>query len=433
MSYYSFFSYTRADYSPYMQQFFADLETDLAGRITPEAGETLSFFDQKEIERGDDWEERLRDALQTSKVMVPLYTPRYFNSPDCGKEWWVFQKRRDEYVRASQGAGGERTKAPPIIKPVIWIPFNQQTAVPPDIDRAITSTQYFDGSPLDLFNQDGLNHILKKFGNRHPAYVDYVRNLALEILNAAREHNVAAVAGLPSWDDIPSAFHPQNLDPSRQQNIISPNHVRFIFVAADPATFGANRSPDPYRERGRGDWKPFPPYKNENRIFRIVQQIVLDEPLGFTSDEIPFENQLNLKAEVEKAWSQGQLVILLVDGWTINWNPQFRQKLSDFDHSDVGGHFYYNCTVLVPWNEQDKDIEARRAEIEATIQDTFQFRKNILKNPIYYRDSIRTKEELRDALRDILTLIKAEIRGKVKVTRPLPAGSTNPSFSGPGA
>lgn len=433
MSYYTFISYTGSDYSPYMQLFFDDLLAELNGRRVLLADEQMTFFDQEALARGEEWDESLKAALQASKILVPLYSPHYFSSADCGREWRVFQQRREHFVSAAERAG-ERVRVPPIIKPIMWIPFREGTAVPPDVDRAINVTQYSTGDRLDVSNKEGLNYVIKKFGNKHPAYVDYVKNLAVEILDAADEYMVPAVAHLPPWEEITSAFHPESPDPSEPQTIrpiIGPDHIRFIFVAADPASFGTRRSPDPYWERGRGDWKPFPPYKSENRIFRIVQQIVLDDPLGFTSDEIPFQNDLDLRAEVEKAWRQGQLVILLVDGWTIHWDAKSQKMLEGFDHDNVRGHFYYNCSVIVPWNAEDDDTEIRRAEIEQTIKDTFQFRTNILRNPIYYRDSIRTREELRDALREILTLIRAEIRGKEKVTRPLPAGSDNPSVSVP--
>lgn len=429
MSYYSFFSYTRSDHSPYMQTFFDDLVAELNGRRPLLEGEKIGFFDAAEIERGEEWRESLKGALQESKILVPLYSPHYFNSSDCGREWWVFHQRCQRYVSDLSLEAEEPPELPPIIKPVMWIPFSQGTAVPPDIKRAISSIQYFAGSPMDIFNKEGLNYVLKKHGREYPPYVDYVKNLALEILDASDKYDVAPLHGLPTWEEITSAFDPEHPDPSHHHTIVSPNHIRFIFVAADPATFGSKRSPDPYRERGRGDWKPFLPYKSENRIFKIVQQIVLDAPLDFTSDEIPFQNNLDLKAEVEKAWSHGQLVILLVDGWTIHWDSKSQKNLEGFDHDSVSGHFYYNCSIIIPWNENDKDTESKRDEIEQTIKDTFHFRTNILKNPIYYRDSIRTKEDLRDALRDILTLIKAEIRGKEKVTRPLPAGSSNPSVT----
>ena len=433
MSYYTFISYTGPDYSAYMQIFFDDLLAELNGRQPLTESEQMSFFDQKEIERGEDWGETLKDALQTSKVLIPLYSPRYFNSPDCGREWWVFQQRREAYVDDPVRGGEEALKLPPIIKPVMWIPFRAGTAVPPDIDRVISATQYSTGDRLDVFNKEGLNYVLMKFGNKHPQYVDYVKNLAVEILDAADDYEVAPLPHLPLWEEVTSAFHPQSLDPSEPQTIsptiVSSNHIRFVFVAAHPASFGSTRSADPYRESGRGDWKPFLPYKNDNRIFRIVQQIVSEDPLAFTSDEIPFEHSLDLRAAVDNAWSEGKLVILLVDGWTIYWDSRSQRMLEAFDHDSARGHFYYNCSVIVPWNEQDKDSDLIREKIEETIENTFEFRTKILRNPIYYRDSVRNKEQLREALRDILTLIKAEIRGKQTVTRPLPAGSDNPAVT----
>ena len=43
---------------------------------------------------GAQWPRGLAGALATCRVFVPLYSPRYFESKNCGKEWFAFARRQ---------------------------------------------------------------------------------------------------------------------------------------------------------------------------------------------------------------------------------------------------------------------------------------------------------------------------------------------------
>src|SRR6185295_8756125 len=89
-----------------------------------------------------------------------------------------------------------------------------------------------------------------------------------------------------------------------------PKHVRFVYVAADPNTFGAARGREPYNDAGGADWKPFFP-DNRTRVHPFLQNVVSNEEFGFSSDELPFS--ANLLAEIDDAWRRRQIVVLIVD------------------------------------------------------------------------------------------------------------------------
>ena len=59
----------------------------------------------------DDWRAGLPEALASSRVLVPLYSDRYFQSEACGKEW-------DAFARPANGSA-RGTQAPAIV-PVMW-------------------------------------------------------------------------------------------------------------------------------------------------------------------------------------------------------------------------------------------------------------------------------------------------------------------------
>jgi len=51
------------------------------------------FFDTEEIRSGTRWQIKVSDALKTSKVMICVWSPLYFQSQWCVSEWKTFAER----------------------------------------------------------------------------------------------------------------------------------------------------------------------------------------------------------------------------------------------------------------------------------------------------------------------------------------------------
>ena len=179
---------------------------------------------------------------------------------------------------------------------------------------------------------------------------------------------------------------------------------------------------DCYKDAGGGDWQPF--YPRKRRIGSLAVHIASDEDLDFIPSELPFSS--NLSQDVLEAEKERRLVVLVVDSWTAEL-PAYQQVLQDFDRVN-----YFNCSVVVPWNEDDIETARRRAVLEQTILSAFPFR-TALKHPIYFRDAIRSEAELREQLREVLIRLKAEVINKAEITRPVPSGGAKPAIAGPGS
>lgn len=87
MAYEFFFSYTRANNDPYLKLFFDAVSEVIRERRGLPANVPVGFFDQRELELGEDWDQAIVDALQTSRVFLAVWSPGYFKSEYCGKEW----------------------------------------------------------------------------------------------------------------------------------------------------------------------------------------------------------------------------------------------------------------------------------------------------------------------------------------------------------
>src|SRR6185295_3248018 len=151
---------------------------------------------------------------------------------------------------------------------------------------------------------------------------------------------------VPSFVEVKSAFAaaptatPTVVRGPDSGSLTTPKHVRFFVVAADPRTFQGKRSPEPYLDSGGADWKPFL-YKDSSSVGALVQNIVSEGDLSLTSDVSALD--ANLKEAIDKAWKERKIVILLVDGWTVDATTDSRLILAEFDREN-----YYNCSVLVP-------------------------------------------------------------------------------------
>src|SRR5215831_1299177 len=100
-----FVSYARndTDYEPFrkdMKRLIDDLTARVAVKMAvPRAG--ICFFDESSIETGTIWKSELADALSSTRVGVTLYSPSYFTSKWCGKEFQVFLDRAAANLTAS--------------------------------------------------------------------------------------------------------------------------------------------------------------------------------------------------------------------------------------------------------------------------------------------------------------------------------------------
>ena len=286
------------------------------------------------------------------------------------------------------------------------------------------------GDPQAIQNTKGLRYLLQQLQKYRTEYIDLIDKLAQEIINAGDAYPLKKLLSIPKLKDVVPAFPIPVLKQDGVPSVSSPSgpkHVRFVYVAANPQTFGAARTKDPYMDAGGADWKPFFP-DDKTRVHLFVQRFVSSDELGFTSEELAFDQ--NLIAEIDHAWQQRQIVILHVDGWSLDWNGNapYRSILNQLD-----ARLDYHWCVLVPWNEKDPDLVTNKATIARTVSNTFDRHKNLAPNPMFFRDDIKSANELTLALREVLTRLKEEIKKRASVDMPVPPGPSKSVITGPSA
>jgi TIR domain len=78
----------RSDPDRWVHKLYKDLCDEILQMTDAQPGEA-GFMD-RENKLGAEWSPELMTAIKACRVFVPLYSRRYFESSNCGKEWFAF-------------------------------------------------------------------------------------------------------------------------------------------------------------------------------------------------------------------------------------------------------------------------------------------------------------------------------------------------------
>ena len=306
-----FASYARADteYEPYhkdMKRFIDDLSAKVAVKMAvPRLG--ICFFDESSIETGTIWRSELADALKTCRVGVTLYSPSYFTSKWCGKEFQVFLNRA--------AANPALPQTPVGIVPVLWM---KCTTLPPCVQQI----QYKHDAFPSEYAEVGVQQLLAL-----KVYSDHYQ-LSLEAIADSIVGTAAiSLASVPVLDleNIPSAWDRSSAADPESHKEGSIGKTCFVFVS-----------------RHGWDWQPYP--ERRKTIGAMAQQISGD--LGLRYEEIVYDAALPKKLKETRTSSVPTVLFgdpaSLMDG-------AYAQPMREYDEL-----YLLNCGALVPWTEESK-------------------------------------------------------------------------------
>ncbi|WP_161790197.1 TIR-like protein FxsC [Streptacidiphilus carbonis] len=332
---------------------FADLCENIMHLTDLPAGAPVGFMD-RELRSGDGWPEALSQNLAVCRVFVPLFSPRYFASKMCGREWFAFNER---ILRTRAGGGG----AVPAIVPALWTRVELDQL--PDSVRHI----HIDHAAIGArYAEEGIYGLIK-LNRLQDEYQETVLRLAQRIVRVATESPLPP--GSPRhYERTPSAFKPRGEGPRR---------LHLSVAAPTRDTIPGHRDTDPYGESAQ-DWNPYPtestqplPTLAEELIRSLDYRITVS---SFDDEEVPEDlgapgspdgnGGWRYRAD-EKTPPDGP-VILLVDRWALA-DEERQRRLKAFD--TTAGPW---VNAVVPWNRADAQCQSEEGrqlaeELERTL------------------------------------------------------------------
>lgn len=338
-----FLSYARSRYRPdnnsdpdrWVTKLFNDLCTD----VSHATGTSNPGFMDKQIPVGTDWPGHLEDALSKCRVFVALFSPAYFDSEYCGKEWAAFAERAEE-------AGVGPTSTTSAIISALWMPMNVDELPP-----AVTDVQYVPPDFPAAYATEGLYGIMKLARYREQ-YKETVLRLAKTIKERAAtcalsQRNVSPLASLTN------PFAERETKP-RQRT------VRLTLAAQSIKELPEGRDPYYYGHSAE-EWNPYRT-QDQTRPIGACAEEVLSE-LGHQAIVTDISKPEPSHGDAPDAPSEGgeaePLSVLIVDPWSVK-DSGMSERLRVTDQ--------HPTNVLAPFNSDDRQTAEAAPELTAGLE-----------------------------------------------------------------
>jgi len=325
----------RSDPDYWVKRFFHDL----AAEIRSLDSYLRQGFIADHVPPGSSPEILTAQNLANCRTFVPLYGDDYFDDEQCGREWAVFERRR-QLGRDRTGYDGES------ILPVLWTRPGRQDW--PEVAHR------FRPNPLlsnDLYLRLGLFELIRL---HERAYHEVVRLLAKEIVRKARTE-APPVAG----EDALSFASPTFPTPGR-----STRHIYITVAAGIRRTLPTERNPDYYGERPE-DWRPYLPESHEPialRAARIARSLGYQPEIRVLTATSP---ETKMSSPQTPSASQVQqppaASIVLADPWLFRGYRERRNlEVVDLRRKEW-------VRLLVPWCAADQETAQQRTILESHV------------------------------------------------------------------
>ncbi|MFG2549844.1 TIR-like protein FxsC [Streptomyces sp. NPDC048581] len=288
----------------------------------------------RSMRAGQLWTTELGDSLAACRVFVPLYSPRYFRSSWCGKEWTVFDQRPARHRSAG------RRGTPGAIVPALWAPVEDH-----QLPESVRDLQYAHPELGDRYRDFGLYGLIKVSSFRS-AYQRAVLELARRIIDVGE--NVLVDQGEQTrWSAVPDAFAP-----------VRARRTLRITVAAGSLDRLPEERGSHYYGPSALDWNPYRP-ECARPLAEVAAEIA--ERLEYRPDLKEFDTW---HSEADDSPPAGGPEVMLLDRWVLR-DPEQRTRLAKFDagHRPATG-------LMVPWNDADPDSEDARESLTDEVETT---------------------------------------------------------------
>ncbi|MGH3630309.1 MAG: TIR-like protein FxsC [Sciscionella sp.] len=311
-----------SDPDHWVHVFFHDLNHEVSTLARHPRGRVPGFADS-DIPLGGIWPDRLSDSIATCAVFVPLFSPGYFDSVYCGREWTAFSDRlQSDYASTS------RLKEAVI--PVMWQPMTVDS-IPPSARRI----QLSHTSLGEEYRRRGMLQLLRQRRFRSE-YRTALLAIARQVVSVAE--NAAPRTATPrAIEALANAFESTgDWQPADRRTLriavaapISPRLPR----GCDPLAYGSTPA----------HWRPYQPSHPMSacEIAERIGRALGFHPLVATVDQCP---------ELELDTPPSAPTVLLVDPWATA-DPTLSRLLERFDEITDEKPW---IRLALPWTRPDQ-------------------------------------------------------------------------------
>jgi len=306
-------------------EFFGDLSREVA-RVMG-----VRKADAGHVERPRITPAESHRALATCQVFVPMYSPRYFTDPVCGRQWTAFEHRAGAAYPGS-------------VIPVLWTPRRAAVTlplavldVPTDLGPPEPGGESTAVDEEERYDEGGLYRLMDLDEDRQ-VYRRILRRLARRVAVAARTSPAPPVS-VSEVVNAADAFAVPPPRPVLRVTVLAPQNNR-LPPGRDAVAYG----PLPT------DWQP---YKSGVEAPVAVQMAEVARNLGFIPESVPFEKAYG---EFLNAGPAPAPWVLVIDAWMLS-DPQLAERVRAIDAA--GRPWVAVLAVLAVDDGQTRENESR--------------------------------------------------------------------------
>jgi len=264
-----------------------------------------------------------------------LYSPRYFESEACGKEWYAFARRALDH-KAKHGSLIEA------IVPALWA-----TVKPANLPEAARVIQFDHQSFGRRYSRDGFYGIMK-LGRYRPEYRQAVLRLARRIVDVAEQAQIAPVTPVDDFDSLPRSF---GLSAGSNAN----RQLRITVAAPDLQALPRGREPSFYGASPL-DWRPYQPTHTQPVAEYAAE---LTKMMGYTTTINTIAEEISEQAADDVPPALG---LFLLDAWS-TLSDHESEQIREFDRLAQPW-----VNLMVPWSELDQQTQEAEKELRKHLQ-----------------------------------------------------------------
>ena len=304
----------------WVDRLFTDLSAHIAQLTDIPRGLPAGFTD-RELRAGNDWPMNLSRQLANCRVFVPLYSRRYFNSVDCGREWFYFQQRAlNQATRVGQSVD--------VIVPAIWVPVDLRELPPAaaEINVSYANNEHY--AHLGLYG-------ITKLTRFRDDYEEVIYSLARRIIEAA-ERSSLQDGLITEYESLEYAFGGDSPDTPYERRLL------ITIVASEQDALPEGRSSNNYGPSPL-DWNPYGP----DSVRPIAEHAAaVARSLGYRAEVGHLDEHADgLLSSSPPSAPQ----VLIIDPWAL-LGPHCQQVLRRFDALNSPW-----VKLLIPWSQLDTE------------------------------------------------------------------------------
>jgi FxsC-like protein len=280
----------------------------------------------------DDWLAGLPAALASCRVLVPLYSPRYFQSEACGKEWQAFADR-------PAGQRAQVAQAPAIV-PVMWMPMPSGTL------HHAARTVPIEYGGVDSYASRGLYGIIKRSSYRAD-YDKFVHGVAERVIATARRSPATPLPDV-DFDSLPNPFAPTGAPESGAPRLL----ITVVAPQWDELPPGRDGQ---YYGKAAWDWTPYRP-ASQQPIAQFTANFA--RSLGYRPYVCDLQER---EADLLTCGRAAHPELLIIDPWAV-MRPECHRLLARFNLAEKPW-----VQVVIPWNPADGETTTAENELRLAL------------------------------------------------------------------